>query len=79
MDHKVKQSFDIFYTELERLYPSICFESDDFFNVVVDFARIHDDSYLKIGLLVGFQIYKEFDNNFKNIEIKDIIALLERK
>lgn len=79
LDHKVRQSFDTFYTELERLYPSVCFESDDFFNAVVDFARIHDDVYLKIGLLVGFQIYKELETNFKNIKTKDIISFLEKR
>ena len=79
LDYEIRQSFETFFTKIENLYSNVSSNNDDLFDIVVEFARIHDDIYFKIGLLVGFQIYKEFETNFKNIESKDIQTLLKKK
>ncbi|WP_052446877.1 hypothetical protein [Candidatus Soleaferrea massiliensis] len=75
----IDQSYEDFFTNLEKLYPKADRNDNRLFDVVTDFSIIHDDIYFKAGALTGFQLYKEFEEHYKNHKDSDIPSLLKKQ
>lgn len=75
---RLKESYETIFSELERLYSEADRQDDNLFNLVTDFAAIHDDIYFETGVLVGFQLYKGLDEGYREHARSDIQAVLEK-
>ncbi len=77
-EKRLEESYETIFSELERLYSEADRQDDNLFDLVVDFATIHDDIYFETGVLVGFQLYKGLDEGYRSHTRGDIQAVLEK-
>lgn len=57
-EEKIKNSFEKVYADLEKIYGKINKEDNRFFDLIADFAEIHDDVYFEIGFYTGIKLVK---------------------
>ncbi|ANU45119.1 hypothetical protein ADH76_00350 [Enterocloster clostridioformis] len=58
---KIKNSFEVFTEKLKTLYGEVDGEDNRFFDIVSDFAEIHDDVYFEVGFFTGIQLMKNLE------------------
>lgn len=61
-EEKIKNSYEEFHAKLEMLYEKIDREDNRLFEMVSDFAEIHDEVYFKVGFLTGVKLVKCLDS-----------------
>ncbi len=59
---KIKNSYDEFTEKLEYLYEGVDKEDNRLFDIVSDFAEIHDDVYFEVGFLTGIKLIKSLES-----------------
>lgn len=77
-DKKIQQSYECFFTGIEKLYPQADREDNRLFEVVSEFIGTHDNIYLEAGVLIGFQICRGFEGAYSKHVKNDFSALLAR-
>lgn len=78
-DNTINESYETFFDNIENLYTGADREDNKLFDIISEFACIHDDIYFEAGMLVGFQLYKELNDRYEHHADKDISAILEKK
>lgn len=63
-EEKIKDSYEGFTAKLEHLYEGVDGEDNRLFDLVADFAEIHDDVYFEIGFLTGVKLVKGLESVF---------------
>lgn len=58
-DKTIDESYETFFNNIENLYTDADREDNKLFDIISEFACVHDDIYFEAGMLVGFQLYKE--------------------
>lgn len=61
----LKESYNIFFDKLENMYPETNRNDDKLFNLLTDFAMTHEEIYFEVGVLIGFQLYKNMEHEYK--------------
>jgi hypothetical protein len=77
-DKKIQQSYECFFSGIEKLYPQADREDNQLFEVVSEFIDTHDNIYFEAGVLIGFQICKGFEDTYNKHVKNDFSALLAR-
>lgn len=78
-DCAIDESYETFFDNIENLYTDADREDNKLFDIITEFACIHDDIYFEAGMLVGFQLYKELTGKYEYHADKDITAILEKR
>ena len=65
MRKKFEKSYDEIFYRLEHLYSEADRKDDKLFDIVADFAMLHDDIYFEAGVLVGFQLFKNLEQEYQ--------------
>lgn len=65
-DKRFKNAFDKIFETLESMFPSVSRHDDTLWGAVMDFSITHNEVYLEMGLIIGFQIYKNLEHGFKD-------------
>lgn len=78
-DNTIDESYETFFKDIENLYTDADREDNNLFDIISEFACVHDDIYFEAGMLVGFQLYKELNDRFEHHADKDITAILEKR
>lgn len=78
-DSAIDESYETFFADIESLYTDARREDNKPFDIISEFACVHDDIYFEAGMLVGFQLYKELTEKHEHHADKDISAILERR
>lgn len=78
-DNTIDESYETFFKDIENLYTDADREDNKLFDIISEFACIHDDIYFEAGMLVGFQLYKELDDRYEHHADKDISVILEKR
>lgn len=78
-DCAIDESYETFFNEIENLYTDADREDNKLFDIITEFACIHDDIYFEAGMLVGFQLYKELTEKYEYHADKDITAILGKR
>lgn len=78
-DNTIDESYETFFKNIENLYTDDDREDNKLFDIISEFACIHDDIYFEAGMLVGIQLYKELDDRYEYHADKDITAILKKK
>ena len=77
-DSSIDESYETFFTEIETLYSDADREDDRLFDIISEFACVHDDIYFEAGILVGCQLYKEMVGSYE-YHANEIADILKRK
>ncbi len=64
IDNSYKNIFD----KLECLFPLASRHDDELYGAVLDFAVAHDEIFLEMGILVGFNMCKNLENGYQELE-----------
>lgn len=64
-EEKIKDSYEGFTAKLEHLYEGVDGEDNRLFDLVADFAEIHEDVYFEIGFLTGVKLLKSLESVYK--------------
>lgn len=78
-DDIISKSYDTFFDKMENLYAEANRHDGNLFDIVSTLTYIHDDVYFEAGMIIGFQLYKGFDNQYENHKDTDIPTLLKNK
>lgn len=78
-DCAIDESYETLFNDIENLYTDADREDNKLFDIITEFACIHDDIYFEAGMLVGFQLYKELTEKYEYHADKDITAILEKR
>ena len=73
---KLDDAFTNLFDKLRKIYPSASPDNDDLFDALVVFALIHNEVFFEMGAIVGFQLYKNFENSFQKCDMEEIILLV---
>lgn len=77
-ERKIEQSFDIFMMELKEILPGIDEQDEELFAIAARLASVHDDVYFSLGVVAGFQLYKNLEREYETSHSSDLQELLER-
>lgn len=82
---KMNAAYEDYYASMKKVFPDAAIDEEDMNNIVAGFSGIESDVYFKVGLLIGFQIYKFFNEGYDkskagelNKIISDFIASQEK-
>ncbi len=82
---KMNAAYEDYYASMKKVFPDAAIDEEDMNNIVAGFSGIESEVYFKVGLLIGFQIYKFFDEGYDkskagelNKIISDFIASQEK-
>lgn len=82
---KMNAAYEDYYASMKKVFPDAAIDEEDMNNIVAGFSGIESEVYFKVGLLIGFQIYKFFDGGYDkskagelNKIISDFIASQEK-
>ncbi|MDO4170583.1 MAG: hypothetical protein Q4D45_11880 [Lachnospiraceae bacterium] len=81
-EREIARSYDEIFEKLEKLYSEVNRKDDKLFDVVADFATLHDDIYFEAGLLIGFQLFKNLEQGYrghKNSSLENILLSKEKQ
>lgn len=78
-DSMIDESYETFFDNIESLYTDADREDNKLFDIISEFACVHDDIYFEAGMLVGFRLYKELTEKYEHHADKDITAILEKR
>ncbi len=74
---KMNAAYEDYYASMKKVFPDAAIDEEDMNNIVAGFSGIESEVYFKVGLLIGFQIYKFFDEGYdksKPSELNKIIS-----
>lgn len=61
----IDKSYDDIFSRLEKLYSEVNRKDDELFDVIMDFSSLHDDIYFEAGVLIGFQLFKNLEQEYR--------------
>ena len=64
-EQDLKESYEMFFKKLEDMYPEADRQDDELFRLVTDFAVKHENISFKAGMYIGFQIYKNMEEGYR--------------
>ncbi|MGO1043231.1 hypothetical protein ACTPEO_10890 [Clostridioides difficile] len=78
-DSVIDESYETFFDDIESLYTDTNRKDNKLFDIISEFACVHDDIYFEAGMIVGFQLNKELTEKYEHHADKDITAILEKR
>ncbi|MDE6761866.1 MAG: hypothetical protein K2J90_14500 [Lachnospiraceae bacterium] len=78
-DSAIDESYETFFSDIEKLYTDATREDNKLFDIISEFACVHDNIYFEAGILVGFQLYKELVEKYEHHMNKDIATILGKR
>ncbi len=76
-EERINASYQEVYAKLAALFPAADKTDDSLQDIVSDFALIHSDVYLQIGVLIGFQLYKVLENGYHSPKANGIEQVIK--
>lgn len=77
-EERIKNAYDEFFCKLESLYPSANRHNDDLYGAVLDFSIVHNEVYLEMGIIVGFQMYKNMEQGYMDFKVNGMEKIIKR-
>lgn len=77
-EDRIKKSYDKIYSNLEKLFPPANRNDDELHGAVLDFAIVHNEIYLEMGIIVGFQMYKNMEQGYMDFEVNGMEKIIKK-
>lgn len=63
---------NLLFDSLKFLSPAADKRNDTLVNAIMDFAMVHNEVYLEIGLIIGAYLFENFKQSCQNLDISRI-------
>ena len=73
---KMNAAYEDYYASMKKAFPDAAIDEEDMNNIVAGFSGIESDVYFKVGLLIGFQIYKFFDEGYDKSKVGELNKII---
>ena len=77
-EERIKVSYDKIFAALQVMFPTANRRNDDLYGVVMDFSITHSEVYLEMGLIIGFQLYKNLEQKDKSLELIGLQSIINK-
>ena len=75
---RILTSYTELFTKLKARYPDADKTNEILYNMIADFALVHSDVFLQTGALLGFQLYKVFEQKYHDCPISDLNKTIQK-
>lgn len=75
---RIDNAHEKIFSTLEQMFPNASRYNNDLCRAVMDFSITLNKAYLEMGLIMGFQICKNFDTEYQNMAASDIQSVVEK-
>lgn len=65
-EKELRDSFELFYDQIEEIVPAFRREDDRVNDAVSNFTEAQSGVYLKLGVLTGFRLYRDLDAAYEH-------------
>lgn len=66
-EEAIQDSYKEFMRKIVELYPSVNEHNNDLFDALTEFAAIHDETYFKLGVIVGAGLERELKEGYGSL------------
>lgn len=73
---KLDTSLNEFFDNLKELLPDIDKEDEDLGNVACQLALEYGEVHFQLGIIIGFQLYKKFEQGYDKLKTPDVEKIL---
>lgn len=73
---RIRASYDELLSYLQERFPGTDGEDEELGNEICNFASIHDDVHIQVGIIIGFQLYKALEQGYYNPQGADIKKII---
>jgi hypothetical protein len=77
-EERIKVSYDKIFIALKEIFPSANRRNDDLYGAVMDFSITHNEVYLEMGLIIGFQLYKNLEQKYQISELLCLQSIINK-
>ncbi len=77
-EERIKVAYDKIFIALKDLFPSADRRNDDLYGAVMDFSITHNEVYLEMGLIIGFQLYKNMEQKYQSLELTGLQSIINK-
>lgn len=77
-EERIKNAYDKIFDELEKMFPSASRHNDDLYGAVLDFSIVHNEVYLEMGIIIGFQMYKNMEQGYMDFEVNGMEKIIKK-
>lgn len=77
-EERIGKAYDDIFGALEKMFPSANRHNDDLYGAVLDFSIVHNEVYLEMGVIIGFQMYKNMEQGYLDFEVKGMEEIIKR-
>lgn len=77
-EERIKNAYDKIFGALESMFPSANRKEDDLYNAVLDFSIVHNEVYLEMGIIIGFQMYKNMEQGYMDFEVNGMEKIMKK-
>lgn len=78
-EQEIEKSYDEIFSRLEKLYSEVSRKDDGLFDIIMDCLLLHDDIYFEAGVLIGFQLFKNLEQEYQKHREDSILNVLKTK
>lgn len=64
-EQELENSYEAFIEKLEELYPGAGVREDELLRAVSEFAEVHQRAYFRTGVLTGFRLHRELEEEYE--------------
>lgn len=75
-EDELEEAYDMVFEKLEKVFPAISRDHNEIFDAIVDFAMIHDEIYFEMGLLTGFNLYRNLEHGCKSVLSESMVSTI---
>lgn len=77
-EERIKNAYDDIFNKLEKMFPSANRNDDELHGAVLDFSIVHNEVYLEMGVIIGFQMYKNMEQGYMDFEVNGMDKIIKQ-
>ena len=77
-EERVKNAYEEIFDKLEKMFPSASRHNDNLYNAILDFSIVHNEVYLEMGIIVGFQLYKNMEQGYMDFKVNGMEKIIKK-
>jgi hypothetical protein len=77
-EERIQESYNKIFATFEEMFPSVNRQNNDLYGAVMDFSITHNEVYLEMGLIIGFQLFKNMEQKNQNIDLAGMQAIINK-
>ena len=75
-EREINSSYERIFSRLEAMFPLADRHDDEFFGTILDFATIHEEVFLEVGMMIGFNICGGMESSSSKINTPEFQKMI---